>query len=504
MIFMSYKNMLRSVSASYFFVKRSTAHFVQTLYLKDRYIRKKDGSLRFRCKATFASLSLLALLSVVPQATAIQLPLEFSSQMFASADVQDQAEETSTHGEILLSSADFGETDASVTPVEEKPKLEPQTIALDITSGDTLAGVLQKAGVAPAMAYKVVKSTSEHYDPRLIRPGQEIEVKMDPKDGELQFASMSLVSDPIRTVVVERDGDDSVVASLDEKEITSQFFAKRAQINSSLYGSAASKGVPDPIIAKSIKILSWSLDLQREIKRGDTFEILYDASMTDDGYYVRSGEPYYVKLKQAGSEVAYYRHEYEDGRISYFDKDGKGAKKGLLSTPIDGARMSSGFGMRRHPVLGYSKMHKGADFAAPTGTPIYAAGDGVVERANRFSSYGNYIRIRHNNEIKTAYAHLNGFAKGIKAGRRVSQGDVIGYVGTTGRSTGPHLHYEVIVAGKHTNPRSVKVPTSEALEGKELARFKANVAQFEKKYENLLDGQEFAGIVGSSAAKNAL
>ena len=137
--------------------------------------------------------------------------------------MQDQAEETSTHGEILLSSADFGETDASVTPVEEKPKLEPQTIALDITSGDTLAGVLQKAGVAPAMAYKVVKSTSEHYDPRLIRPGQEIEVKMDPKDGELQFASMSLVSDPIRTVVVERDGDDSVVASLDEKEITSQF-----------------------------------------------------------------------------------------------------------------------------------------------------------------------------------------------------------------------------------------------------------------------------------------
>ena len=190
--------------------------------------------------------------------------------------------------------------------------------------------------------------------------------------------------------------------------------------------------------------------------------------------------------------MAFYRHEFEGGRIGYFKADGHSAKKGLLSTPVDGARMSSGFGMRHHPVLGYSKMHKGMDFAAPTGTPIYAAGDGVVEKASRFGGYGNYVRIRHNDNIKTAYAHMSRFGKGVKSGSTVKQGEVIGYIGTTGRSTGPHLHYEVLMDGAQVNPNSVKIPTGEVLAGAELNKFKSTVASYEKQFKKLIGTLKFA------------
>ncbi|HBH25816.1 MAG TPA: peptidase M23, partial [Rhodospirillaceae bacterium] len=183
--------------------------------------------------------------------------------------------------------------------------------------------------------------------------------------------------------------------------------------------------------------------------------------------------------------IRMYRFVGEDGVARYYGPDGQGAKRGLMRTPVDGARISSGFGMRKHPILGYSKMHKGMDFAAPTGTPVYAAGDGVVERANRFSTYGNYIRIRHNASTKTVYAHLKGFAKGVKARARVEQGQVIGYVGSTGRSTGPHLHYEVIINGTQVNPAKVRRTGGERLAGADLRRFKDGVAALDKEFAAL-------------------
>lgn len=466
-----------------------------TLWLKDRYIKTRDGRLRYRCKAVACGTVCLTVFSIMPQMLNLQVEAGIGGQAMASFQEQQQ-----NYGPP---EASYPETElAMVTsrPQPEKEKLVPQNLVLEIQSGDTLAGTLQSAGVAPADAYKAVKAVSEYLDPRMIRAGQEISVKMDPVDDEMQFTGLELASDPIRTVMVSREKDGELTSVLHEKEIKPELFAVRSSVKHSLYGSATKSGVPDPIVAQAIKILSWSVDLQREIKSGDTFEVLYDVYMTDDGQYVRSGEPYYVKLAQAGGEVAFYRHESKDGYVSYYSKDGKGAKKGLLSTPVDGARMSSGFGMRHHPVLGYSKMHKGVDFAAPRGTPIYAAGDGVVERANRFSSYGNYVRLRHSNGIKTAYAHLNGFAKGLKAGKRVKQGDIIGYIGTTGRSTGPHLHYEVLLAGKQVDPRSVDVPTTEELTGEELKRFKAEVAKFEKQFKDGVEGMEFAS--STSAQRN--
>ena len=198
------------------------------------------------------------------------------------------------------------------------------------------------------------------------------------------------------------------------------------------------------------------------------FERFYD----DEGNTVRTGDLLFVSLESSrGSREFYQFMAPGDSRPDWYDADGKSARRFLMKTPINGARLSSGFGMRRHPILGYSRMHRGTDFAAPTGTPILAAGDGVVERAGPFSSFGNYVRIRHANGYETAYAHMSRFARGMRAGARVRQGQIIGYVGTTGRSTGPHLHYEVLRRGQQVNPMSLRVANGRNLTGRALELF---------------------------------
>jgi len=180
--------------------------------------------------------------------------------------------------------------------------------------------------------------------------------------------------------------------------------------------------------------------------------------------------------------LEYFQFKTEDGFFDYFNRQGKNVKKSILKTPIDGARLSSNFGMRKHPILGYSKMHKGVDFAAPKGTPIYAGGNGVIEYAGYNGGYGKYIRIRHNNAYKTVYGHLSGFKKGISKGKRVNQGDIIGYVGSTGNSTGSHLHYEILFQNKQINPMKMKLPSGKILSGSELKRFKDEVKVIYAKY----------------------
>jgi murein DD-endopeptidase MepM/ murein hydrolase activator NlpD len=193
----------------------------------------------------------------------------------------------------------------------------------------------------------------------------------------------------------------------------------------------------------------------------------------------------YAQLVLSGRKIPLYRYETADGSVDYYGRDGQSTKKTLMKTPIDGARMSSGFGMRRHPVLGYGKMHKGIDFAAPTGTPIYAAGEGKVVKAGRFSSFGNYVRIKHRGDLDTAYGHMSKIASGLRPGARVKQGQIIGYVGTTGRSTGPHLHYEILVAGKQVNPRGVNLPVGHALAGRDMKKFKAKVGEVDNQFAAL-------------------
>jgi murein DD-endopeptidase MepM/ murein hydrolase activator NlpD len=264
-------------------------------------------------------------------------------------------------------------------------------------------------------------------------------------------------------------------------------------IYGSFYQSAMNAGVGSRILNKAIKALSYDIDFQRDIKRGDKFVILYDA-VAKGSKVLESYEPKYIKLTLRKREVEIFIDGDE-----YFYRDGSSAKKSLLRTPIDGARITSGFGMRFHPILGYSKMHKGTDFGAPTGTPIYAAGNGTVEKAGYNGAYGNYVRIKHNATYSTAYAHASRIAPGIKAGKTVKQGQVIAYVGSTGRSTGPHLHYEVLQKGAQINPASIKIDFGNKLTGKALANFKAKQAKILAELEKAPTRKDYAAQFKASA-----
>lgn len=371
--------------------------------------------------------------------------------------------------------------------------LVPMQYAMAVNSGDTLAGVLTNAGVSTQDAYQAIKSMGKYFDPRLVKPGHEVVVKFSENDeGERYLSRMSLKIDPVKTVVVDREADGEFAANMAEKEVSTQNMAAVAEIETSLYGSALRAGIPVPVVAELIRAYSWDVDFQRDIRRGDRIQVLYEIQKTNDGQIAGYGNVTFANLTVGGHEVPIYRYKTTNGDIDYFGPSGHSIKKTLMKTPIDGARLTSGYGMRKHPVLGYNKMHRGIDFGASLGTPIYAAGDGVIEKMERWSSYGNYVRIRHNSKLKTAYAHMHKFAPGLGAGSRVKQGQVIGYVGSTGRATGAHLHYEVMVNNDQVNPSRVDLPVGEQLKGKELSRFKSVMKSLDQKYASLSEGLKYA------------
>lgn len=361
---------------------------------------------------------------------------------------------------------------------------QPVKTTVELASGETLMEVLQDAGVDRIDAYHAVAAMTSYYSPRKLRAGQEIALTfMEAPEGAIAegesgtpakyLTALAIEPDIERTIEVKRNEDGSFDSQEIKHEFTEGFVRAAGTINNSLFLDGEQAGVPAPIIIELIRMYSYSVDFQREIQPGDKFEIYFSRKFNEQNRPVKEGDVLYAALTVGGKSHKLWRFDpNNDGQWDYFDENGQSMKKFLMKTPIDGARISSTYGLRRHPILGYSKMHAGVDFAAPRGTPVYAAGDGTVTRANRFGSFGNYVSIRHANGYETAYAHLNGFARGIKAGTRVRQGQVIAYVGTTGRSTGPHLHYEVHVNGKKMNPLALKVPTGRKLEGKQLAAFK--------------------------------
>lgn len=371
----------------------------------------------------------------------------------------------------------------------------PREDVLKIGKGDTFGALLQRAGLSSVDAHNAVESMKGHYDPRALKVGQTVRLRYDQDaDGAYQLASLQMDVDAIRSVNLTRDvsTETGFKAATEEKEVLKKIEARRTEIENSLYGSALKAGLPRSIVAEAIRVYSYDVDFQRDVRRGDSIEVLYEQYETEDGHQVKTGEVLMARINVGGVIKTAYRYETKDGRVDFFTEDGKSLRKAIMMTPIDGARISSGFGVRKHPVLGYTKMHKGMDFAAPTGTPIFAAGDGTVEKAGRFSSYGNYVRIRHTGSTKTAYAHMSRFAKGITPGTRVKQGQVIGYVGTTGRSTGPHLHFEVIENGVQVNPRNVKTQQGEPLKGTELAAFKEEIRKIDGQFAELTRSMKMA------------
>jgi len=374
---------------------------------------------------------------------------------------------------------------------------------ITVESGDTLGALLEQASLTGADYMTAVAMMKEYIDPRDVRPGQKIAVRYR-NEGQISgWLDLDYQINGLITVSLQRDDNNNIIAKKHEKPVETKIHAARATVNASLFADLGKMGVPDGIIHRLIKAYSWSVDFQRDIWGGETVELFYETNETEDGSYMRSGRLLYANLTmRSGKSMPIYLFEKEPGFETYFEPDGQSIRKALLKTPIDGARMSSGYGARKHPVLGYNKMHRGVDFAAPRGTPIYAAGDGIVVRANWFSSFGNYVKVRHGNGYETAYAHMNGFAKGIKSGTRVKQGQTIGYVGTTGRSTGPHLHYEIHVNGQAVNPNGVNLPIGEKLKGNDLKRFTAAMGQIKQRYAKAVrDSSTFAALDDPSRKK---
>ncbi|SDH95473.1 M23 family metallopeptidase [Roseospirillum parvum] len=384
-------------------------------------------------------------------------------------------------------------------PTDAAPTAQPAPVESTVTlpSGGTLMGLLLDAGLVRGEAHEAIIAFSEVYDPRRLRAGQAFTITTlaeDGPDAAPRLTGFSFEPETGLTVKTWRDGD-GFTADAEKAPLVTATRRAGGRIDSSLYVAATRAGVPPGVLAQLIRTYSYDVDFQRDIQRGDAFSVMYTEKTTEDGRRVADGDVLFASLTLSGATFNLYRYEDSDGIVSYFDEHGHSLQKGLMRTPIDGARLSSSYGMRKHPILGYSKMHTGVDFAAPTGTPIYAAGSGTIDFAGRKGGYGNYIRIRHGGEYATAYAHMSRFAKGMGTGTRVKQGQVIGYVGTTGRSTGPHLHYEILVNGKHTNPLKVRMPSGRKLTGTEMARFEAQRTQADRLYASLPHDTEMASRV---------
>ncbi|HVU21653.1 MAG TPA: M23 family metallopeptidase [Rhizomicrobium sp.] len=384
------------------------------------------------------------------------------------------------------------------------PGVETRTITMD--RGDTLVGALEEAGISNDDASAAVVALAKIYNIRSVRAGQSFDLTYstpaqalaaadetsdmpvgasDDDDADANGSVGPATTTPVNHLIsiafsptvehditVSRSNAGLFEANDVEKKLESHVHRAGATIEGSLYLSAMKAGIPADVVVEMIHMFSYEVDFQRDIRPGDTFEVFYNYYYTPEGQPAREGNISYATMHLRGRTVTLYRYQPDpDSPAEYFDAHGQSAKSMLMKTPVDGARISSGFGMRFHPVLGYSRMHKGIDFAVPVGTPVMAAGSGVVQIAGRLGGYGNYLRINHQNGYGTAYGHLSRLAPGIHVGSHVRQGQVVAYSGNTGMSTGPHLHYEILVAGNQVNPLKVKIATGIRLAGKALRAF---------------------------------
>ena len=289
-------------------------------------------------------------------------------------------------------------------------------------------------------------------------------------------------------VFYRKDDSDKFEHKEISKNLDQVIVYKESIIKNSLYASAINKGIEPNIIIEFARIYGFQIDFQRDIWKNDSFQIIYETYLDPDNKVIDTGKILYANLILQGKENDLYIFKTKDG-YEHFDPAGKSVKKSLMKTPINGARLSSNFGVRKHPILGYNKMHRGTDFAAPEGTPIMASGDGKIIRSRWCGGGGNCIKIRHNSTYSTVYAHLKSFARGIREGARVKQGQIIGYVGSTGMSTGPHLHYEVIVNGKKVNSQKLKLPSGKILKKKERELFEVNKIKLNVLKSKLISSQ---------------
>ncbi len=415
------------------------------------------------------------------------LGLSFAASL-AAAERQGDLPVPSPAMEAPVAMLDSGLLPQSRLVLEPGMDEAPVQRVLQFRKGQSLAALLTGAGVHARDAHDAAAELAKIIDLQRLQIGEKVTIMLAGGRHAVAVGALSglhIKREDHSEVGVGRLVDGRFQFFKREPRLTRDQISIRGEITSSLHADGVRLGAPAAVMLKVFRLFSYSLDLQRDIHPGDRFELVFDSYSGTDGLVVDHGDIHYAALRTGDRDMQFYRFEAVPGRFDYFDAEGKGVRRALLTTPVDSVRITSGFGNRRHPILGYNKMHRGVDFGAPTGSLIRAAGDGTVVAKGRKGAYGHYIRIRHKAGYQTAYAHLSRYARGLKKGKKVKQGEVIGYVGSTGRSTGPHLHYEVLVNGKQVNPLKLKLPSSENLEGEALARFQTRREEIDRMLQEL-------------------
>jgi len=349
--------------------------------------------------------------------------------------------------------------------------LEPKykKIKHKIKAGETFNKILESYSIDKKEIIKIKNSLKKKINLNKLNTKQTIQFSIDKTNNKITEFNFQ-ISNKQKIILkrnIEKDTFNEKIVSI---KLDKEIIYKENIILQSLYKAASDQNIPANITIEFARIYGFQVDFQRDIRKQDKFQIMYEIFLNEKKEIIETGEILFANLKLSGQDNSLYYFD-KSGSEGHYDKNGKSVKKALMKTPINGARLSSPFGMRKHPIDGFNKMHKGTDFAAPTGTPIMASGDGVIKKAGWCGGGGNCVKIRHNSTYQTVYAHMSKFARGIKSGVRVKQGQTIGYVGSTGKSTGPHLHYEVIVNGKKVNSQKLKLPSGKILKGNERKLF---------------------------------
>lgn len=388
-------------------------------------------------------------------------------------------------------------------------------IVYKIKSGDSLSNILTNiVKIDSSDVYLSINELKKVYNINNLKIGQKLFIKYknivnnidNIVKSKVELEELKIIDDnSLKKIIVSKHNDGNFVATKEDVALAQTYNKYIVNISNSVYVDSVEAGVPTEIVLNLINYYSFDVDFQRDIRKGDWLEVVFETFYTENGKKVKNGDIIYANLHTNSRDNGIYRFNDEKSNNKYFNKSGISTQKSLLKTPIDGARISSGYSnSRKHPVLGYTRAHKGVDFAAPVGTPFYAAGNGKVvkvvngcKNGDRYcgGGFGNYIAVKHNNNYTTEYAHISRMARNIKVGASVQQGDIIAYVGTTGLSSGPHLHYGVIFNGKRINPASIKNTPLKRLSGKELLSFvdtrdRINLLRSTAVNQNMLDSED--------------
>jgi murein DD-endopeptidase MepM/ murein hydrolase activator NlpD len=352
-----------------------------------------------------------------------------------------------------------------------------------IKSGETFDKILSEYSIEREEIIAIKESLSKKFNIDKLNTNQKIEIILDKTNNKIKEFIFQ-ISNTEKIYLSKKSNELKFNEKILSIKLDKKIVYKENTILQSLFKAATDQNIPPNTIVEFARIYGFQVDFQRDIRKEDKFQIMYEVFVDENNKVVETGEILFANLKLSGQDNSLYYFDKENVE-GHYDKNGKSIQKALMKTPINGARLSSSFGMRKHPIDGFNKMHRGTDFAAPMGTPIMASGKGIIKKAGWCGGGGNCVKIRHNSTYETVYAHMSKFARGIKKGVRVKQGQTIGYVGSTGKSTGPHLHYEVIVNGKKVNSQKLKLPSGKVLKGKdreyfETAKIKLDVLKSEK------------------------